>query len=118
MCFDAEKRKQIYEKISKVEIQTTETSTKVDSICEKIDRIENTMEKIDYALNGNGKPGIKERLGVLETRILGISAEAAEEAGKNFQEYMTAKNALFTILIAAAGFGARWLIDAIKGAGN
>jgi len=54
--------------------ETTETVIKLptpSAIDIRLDNIEKTLDKIDKALNGNGQPGILERIVKLETKTSG-----------------------------------------------
>lgn len=117
-----ESRREMYEKINGVAIQTAILTTKVEgfesdfeSIDQKLDDINMNLVKLNETINGNGKPGLKERLGVLETRILGISSHAEIQDGQEFQKYMSIRSAIIALIFAAFSFIAGALFEYIKG---
>lgn len=92
-----ENQKKIMDTLNTVENRAIRNS-------EILTSVQKMVEQISYTLNGNGKVGLKEKVGKLETTVYGISGERKKEASQAFQRSMSWRNLGIGILLALAGF--------------
>lgn len=88
----------IDERLRKVELDLAEAKPIREQILDKLEKIDKSVEKLDHKINGNGNPGIDDRLKAIE---------ASEEGRKKTVD--TVIKAALTSMVCAIGSFIYWV---------
>lgn len=88
----------IDERLRKVELDLAEAKPIREQILDKLEKIDKSVEKLDHRINGNGNPGIDDRLKAIE---------ASEEGRKKTVD--TVVKAALTSMVCAIGSFIYWV---------
>lgn len=107
--------RQILRQMDKLERKAEVADEKLNSINATQEKIEKSMEKIASTVYGNGKKGLVERMAIVEHRLQGKDKDEDVEAAHDFEKYITLRNAIIGLGVAAVGFLAGAGYDWLKG---